>query len=60
MARNILSNCPFKAAKQAVKQASKMHMPEPLLNDCSSIQVSKVIFAVVRRPSYLLISSVVG
>jgi len=46
MASNILSNCPFIAAKQA----SKMHMPEPLLNDCSSIQVSKLLFTIIRRP----------
>jgi len=56
MAGNILSNCPFISAKQA----SKMHTPEPLLNDCSSIQVSKLLFTVVRRPSYLLMSSVFG
>jgi len=60
MAGNILSNWPFIAAKQAAKLASKMHTPEPLLNDCSSIQVSKLLFAVLRRPSYLLMSSVVG
>jgi len=40
---NILSNCPFIAAKQA----SNMHTPEPLLNDCSSIHVSKFLFTVV-------------
>jgi len=33
-----------------------MHTPEPLLNDCSSIQVSKLLFTIVRR----LMSSVVG
>jgi len=44
MASNILSNCPFITAKQA----SKMHMPELLLNDCSSIQVSKLLFVVVK------------
>jgi len=47
MASNILSNCLFTAAKQAAKQASKMHTSEPLMNDCSSIEVSKPLFAVV-------------
>jgi len=60
MAGNILSNCPFIVTKQVAKQASKMHTPEPLLNDCLLIQVSKFLFAVVRSPSYLLMSTVVG
>jgi len=56
MAGNILTNCPFTVAKQA----SKRYTPEPLLNDCSSIQVSKLLFAVVQCPNYLLMPSVVG
>jgi len=56
MAGNILSNCPFIAAKQA----SKMHTPEQMLNDWSSIQVSKLLFAIVWHLSYLLMSSVLG